>query len=65
LPAGLPATANGKVIMYCDAISDAMQLSPSKRRSGAERSRMAYNDEHHITPTTIIKPIQAAAAYGG
>jgi excinuclease ABC subunit B len=49
--------ANGKVIMYCDAVSDAMQetIQGTKRRREIQEK---YNMDHGITPTTIIKPIQ-------
>ena len=49
--------AEGKVIMYCDSISDAMTttINDTKRRRAIQEK---YNLEHHVTPTTIIKPIQ-------
>ena len=49
--------ANGKVIMYCDKISDAMQatIEETKRRRSIQEQ---YNKEHGIVPKTIVKPIQ-------
>lgn len=50
--------ANGQVIMYCDTISDAMKetIEETKRRRSIQEK---YNEEHHIVPKTIVKPIQA------
>ena len=49
--------ANGKVIMYCDSVSEAMKqtIDETKRRRGIQEQ---YNREHGIVPKTIIKPIQ-------
>ena len=49
--------SNGEVIMYADTISDSMKEAieeTTRRRSIQEK----YNEEHNITPTTIIKEIR-------
>lgn len=50
---------NGAVIMYADTVTGSMQkaMDETKRRRTIQ---MKYNEEHHITPHTIIKPIQEA-----
>ncbi len=49
--------ANGHVILYGDKITDSMRETmeeTARRRSIQEK----YNEEHHITPQTIIKEIR-------
>ena len=49
--------ANGRVLMYADTISEAMDIAikeTERRRSIQEK----YNEEHNITPTTIKKEIR-------
>lgn len=49
--------SNGKVIMYADSVTSAMEkaiLETNRRRS----IQMQYNQEHGITPQTIIKSVR-------
>ncbi len=49
--------ANGHVIMYGDKITDSMNeaITETKRRRAIQEK---YNEEHNITPQTIIKEIR-------
>ena len=48
--------ANGRVIMYADTISDSMEeaITETKRRRSIQEK---YNNDHGITPKTIMKDI--------
>ena len=49
--------ANGKVVMYADVISESMQeaITETNRRRAIQKK---YNEEHGITPKTIIKEVR-------
>jgi excinuclease ABC subunit B len=49
---------NAKVVLYADSMTDSMKaaISETKRR---REMQIAYNEEHHIVPQTIIKPVKA------
>lgn len=51
--------AHGRVIMYGDKMTDSMKkaIEETNRRRTIQ---IAYNEEHHITPTTIVKDIGEA-----
>ena len=48
--------AQGKVIMYADKITESMDEA-IKETARRRKIQMEYNERHHITPKTIIKPI--------
>ena len=49
--------AEGHVIMYADTITDSMRaaIDETNRRRAVQQK---YNEEHHITPTTIRKAVR-------
>lgn len=47
---------NGRVIMYADRISDAMEQTLSETQRRRERQE-AYNQENNITPQTVIRAL--------
>ncbi|WP_119327398.1 excinuclease ABC subunit UvrB [Companilactobacillus musae] len=50
---------HGKVIMYADSVTDSMRgaIDATARR---RKIQMQFNEEHGITPKTIVKPIRDA-----
>jgi excinuclease ABC subunit B len=54
---------NGKVIMYADEVTESMQraIGETNRRRAVQ---VIYNEEHGITPTTIVKDIRELLSAG-
>ena len=50
---------NGRVIMYADTITCSMQetIDETNRR---RMKQLKYNEEHHITPTQIVKTLKSS-----
>ncbi|MGB9247667.1 MAG: excinuclease ABC subunit UvrB [Methanoregula sp.] len=48
---------NAKVVLYADSMTDSMKAAISETQRRRER-QIAYNEEHHIVPQTIIKPVK-------
>jgi excinuclease ABC subunit B len=46
----------GKAILYADRITHAMELAMGETQRRRER-QVAYNTEHGIVPTTIVRPV--------
>ena len=52
---------NGRVIFYADQMTKSMQRTIDETNRRRDK-QIKYNQEHHITPTTIIKSIQQVMA---
>ena len=54
--------AHGEVIMYADTVTPSMEraIRETERRRNIQ---MQYNQEHHIVPKTIVKPIQDISTF--
>jgi excinuclease ABC subunit B len=50
---------NGKVIMYADKMTDSMDKTIAETNRRREK-QLAYNAEHNITPTAIVKGVGSA-----
>ena len=48
---------NAKVVLYADSITDSMKAAISETQRRREL-QIAYNEEHHIVPQTIVKPVK-------
>ena len=52
---------NSKVVLYADNITDSIQraIDETNRRRNMQ---IEFNKKHHITPSTIVKPIKEKVA---
>ena len=48
---------NAKVVLYANSMTDSMKVAISETQRRRDR-QIAYNQEHHIVPQTIIKPVK-------
>jgi len=52
---------NGRAILYADVMTDSMRraMEETDRRRAIQQ---AYNEEHHITPESIVRPLEMSLA---
>ncbi|MGE5204765.1 MAG: excinuclease ABC subunit UvrB [Chlamydiota bacterium] len=52
---------NGRAILYADTMTDSMRraMDETERRRAIQQ---AYNEEHHITPESIVRPLEMSLA---
>jgi excinuclease ABC subunit B len=48
---------NANVVLYADSMTDSMKIAISETKRRREL-QIAYNENHHIIPQTIIKPVK-------